>query len=127
MSLPIRISVIGVAFVVLCLDTRYAEAGMPAPLQLFLEPEFKGRIQALSFFLLLLFLAPFPVKALWNWLRNDFTSMPRLTYGKALAMVLVWSAMFMLVLTMISGARELMTPGAWQRAPGEHLYKVNDG
>ena len=27
----------------------------------------------------------------------------------------VWGSLFVLVLTMISGARELMTPGAWKK------------
>jgi hypothetical protein len=30
--------------------------------------------------------------------------------------VLLWGLLFVIVLTMISGARELMTPGAWQKS-----------
>lgn len=116
-----------VAPMVLLLMAGGAYAGMPAPLQFYLEPEFKGRIQALSFFVFLLMVLPISVKLLWNWLRRDFPSMPRLTYGRSLALVLLWGALFMLVLTMIAGARELMTPGAWHREPGNPLYEVNDG
>jgi hypothetical protein len=39
--------------------------------------------------------------------------MPRLTFLKSLGVVLLWGLLFIIVLTMISGARELMTPGAW--------------
>ena len=35
--------------------------------------------------------------------------------GKALGVVFLWGLLFVLVLTMISGARELMTPGAWEK------------
>lgn len=52
---------------------------------------------------------------LWNALRRDFARLPRLTYGKSVALVTLWSMLFLLVLTMISGARELMTPGAWEK------------
>ena len=45
----------------------------------------------------------------------DFTRLPRLSYSKALAMVVLWGLLFVVVLTMISGARELMTPGAWKK------------
>jgi hypothetical protein len=29
--------------------------------------------------------------------------------------VTLWGLLFLLILTMISGARELMTPGAWEK------------
>src|SRR5262249_34834561 len=41
--------------------------------------------------------------------------LPRLGYGKALGVVTLWGLLFVLILTMISGARELMTPGAWKK------------
>lgn len=52
---------------------------------------------------------------LWNYVARDFAGWPRLTYGKVLAGVVLWGLLFVLVLTMISGARELMTPGAWKK------------
>jgi len=48
-------------------------------------------------------------------LRKDWTFLPRLNYGRALVVVGLWGLLFVLVLTMISGARELMTPGAWEK------------
>jgi hypothetical protein len=50
---------------------------------------------------------------LWNWLQRDFPKLPRLTFFKACGVVLMWGLLSIIVLTMISGARELMTPGAW--------------
>jgi hypothetical protein len=46
-------------------------------------------------------------------IRRDFVRLPVLTFGRALALVTLLGFLFVLVLTMISGARELMTPGAW--------------
>src|SRR5581483_10699185 len=74
-----------------------------------------GRVQAISFFLLTLLVCTAVVRWLWNSLQKDFPSLPRLSYGKALAGILLWGLLFIVVLTMISGARELMTPGAWQK------------
>jgi hypothetical protein len=54
------------------------------------------------------------VKLLWNSLAKDFTKLPRLGYGRSLALVVLWGFLFLFVLTMIAGARELMTPEAWQ-------------
>ncbi len=89
-----------------------ARAGMPS---VTLSDVARMRVQTISFFLAVLLLSAWLVKGLWNSLRKDFTSLPRLTYGKALSVVVLWGLLFVLVLTMISGARELMTPGAWEK------------
>jgi hypothetical protein len=73
------------------------------------------RIEAISFFVLVFLLSAAAVRAIWNGLRADFPRLPRLSYGKALGVVSLWGLLFLLVLTMISGARELMTPGAWEK------------
>jgi hypothetical protein len=96
---------------------------MPAPLPTDVEhylvwrvnDSILGRVQAISFFIVVLLLCTAVVRWLWNYLQKDFPRLPRLSYGKALAGVLLWGLLFILVLTMISGARELMTPGAWQK------------
>jgi hypothetical protein len=98
-----------------------ARAGMPDPLPidplrtLRLHDSALGRLQAISFFLLAFLLSVTAVWLLWNYLRRDFSSLPRLSFGTALAGVFLWGLLFIIVLTMISGARELMTPGAWQK------------
>jgi hypothetical protein len=89
-----------------------ARAGMPT---VTLTDVASARLQTISFFLLLLALATFGVMGLWNLLRRDFPRLPRLTFWRSLAVVSLWGFLFVLVLTMISGARELMTPGAWER------------
>ena len=82
------------------------------------------RIEDLSFFLVLLLLSALGVKWLWNVAAKDFSRMPRLNYGRALAMTLLLGLFTVLVLSMISGARELLTPGAWRKQGA--TYRLND-
>lgn len=89
---------------------RPALAGMPS---IDLTDVAKLRVDAISFFVLLGFLSALGVKLIWNSFRKEFPNLPRLTYGKALGLTTLWGLLFLIVLTMISGARELMTPGAW--------------
>lgn len=120
LSLSIRGQFLGL--LILTLPTA-VHAGMPAPLPTDMDrylvwrvnDSLLGRVQAISFFLLVLLLCTAVVQALWNYSQRDFPNLPRLSYGKALAGVFLWGLLFLIVLTMISGARELMTPGAWQK------------
>lgn len=89
-----------------------AQAGMP---MIYVSELARLRVQTLSFFLVGLLLSAVAIRLLWNYLRGDFPVMPYLSYGKALGVVTLWGLLFILVLTMISGARELMTPGAWEK------------
>lgn len=81
------------------------------------------RLDAISFFLLVLFLSAGATQFVWNLLQRDFPQWPRLNYGRALCLVLIWGCLFVVVLTMISGARELMTPGAWERQGATYRVK----
>jgi hypothetical protein len=102
------------SFILLSLSllTPSARAGMPS-IQL---TDVAGmRLDAISFFLALFLASALAVKVIWNRLRRDFVKLPRLTYFKSIAIVSLWGLLFILILTMISGARELMTPGAWER------------
>lgn len=74
-----------------------------------------ARLDVLSFFIVGYFLLGFAVKGLWNSLTNTFPKMPRIDYKRALALLLASGLFFYVVLTMISGARELLTPGAWEK------------
>jgi hypothetical protein len=109
------------AFLLVPTLAAIARAGMPAPLPTNVEEVLvptdsaQSRWHAISFFLLGLGLSALAVQALWNYLRRDFPWLPRLSFGKALAAVVLWGLVFVIVLSMISGARELMTPGAWQK------------
>jgi hypothetical protein len=80
------------------------------------------RVETISFFLVVLLGSAAVVRWLWNTLAADFPRLPRLTYRRALAAVVLWGLLLAVVLTMIAGSRELLTPGAWQK----HglLYKV---
>jgi hypothetical protein len=91
-----------------------AEAGMPG-VEYTISEAAKLRLETLSFLLAGFFLAAGGVRWLWNSLTRDFPGLPLLSYGKALALVALWGLLFVLVLTMISGARELLTPGAWEQ------------
>jgi hypothetical protein len=73
------------------------------------------RLQVISFFLLVLLVATWVIQRIWNGLRRDFPRLPALSYKRALGVVTLWGLLFVLILTMISGARELMTPGAWKK------------
>jgi len=96
------------------LHTYPAYAGMPIPPRLTDVADL--RVEAISFFLLLLSLSGAAVQLLWNRvLRASFTTLPRLNYWRAMGLIALWGLLFIVVLTMISGARELMTPGAWEK------------
>ena len=96
-------------------------AGMPS---LRLTDVGEMRLQTISFFIVVFLVSSLVVQRLWNGLGRDFTTLPRLTYRRSLAMVGLWGLLFILVLTMISGARELMTPGAWEPKPNALTYQL---
>jgi hypothetical protein len=73
------------------------------------------RLSTISFFVALILVAAWCVRFLWNYLRRDFPALPRLDYKRSLALVLLLGLCFNIVLLMISGTRELMTPGAWEK------------
>jgi hypothetical protein len=106
-------------------------AGMPAPLPTEYEQVFRltdaghERLQAISFFVVGVLAAAGVVQFLWNSLRKDLARLPRLSYPKALCGVILWGLLSVVVLTMISGARELMTPGAWQKQG--FTYRLAEG
>ncbi|MBI1312378.1 hypothetical protein GC176_13895 [bacterium] len=92
--------------------SRSALAGMP---NVTLTDFARMRLDAISFFLLVLLLCAWGVKGLWNSFRTEFPKLPRISYRRALLLTTLWGLLFVIVLTMISGARELMTPGAWRK------------
>jgi hypothetical protein len=75
----------------------------------------RARLDALSFFLVAYLVISWVVKLMWNHLGKTFTALPTLDYRRALGLVFLTGLMFYVVLTMISGARELLTPGAWEK------------
>lgn len=110
-----------ITFIFLTVPIRQVCAGMP---QIMIEDAGKMRLESISFFALALFGFTFLVKLAWNFLQKDFPKVPKLSYGKAFSLVFLISCLFMLILTMISGARELLTPGAWKKEG--FTYKLQD-
>ena len=81
------------------------------------------RFEEISFFAVLLLVSALMVRFLWNVVAKNVPSLPRLPFKQAMALTLMLSLGVILVLTMISGARELLTPGAWRRQGS--AYKLN--
>ena len=98
---------------VLLVHSGMALAGMP---NITLSDTASMRLSGISFFLALLFLSALGFKYLWNYVRRDFGRMPYLSYARALAFVVLLGLLLNVVLLMIAGTRELMTPGAWEKS-----------
>jgi hypothetical protein len=105
----------------LCGGPSAASAGMGAPTLedvprlLTLSNMAKLRLDAISFFVACLLGIAWAIQLVWNSLVKDFPRLPRISYLRSLGLMGLWGLLFLLVLTMISGARELMTPGAWKK------------
>jgi hypothetical protein len=82
------------------------------------------RLEDISFFGFLLLLATLGIRFLWNFLAKDFSRLPRLSFLRSLSLTALLSLLMLLILVMISGARELLTPGAWYRQASH--YRPND-
>jgi len=102
-------------------STSAAHAGMAMPTFTDIA---RARLEVISFFLLAYLVLAFVYQRLWNSLAREHSRMPRLSYRGALAALVVCGLFLYVVLTMISGARELMTPGAWARSGV--LYEIRD-
>lgn len=100
---------------------KLALAGMPS---VSLNDIATMRLEGISFFLGILLLVAYIIKRLWNFFRKDFPNLPELNFKKSLGLVLLWGLAFHLVLSMITGTREIMTPKAWVRQG--LIYKVKD-
>lgn len=96
----------------LLVATSSAWAGMSSPQ---LSDVAKARLDVISFFIFVYLLCVVIFRWLWNLLAKDFPWMPRLTFVRSIALLVVVGLFLYFILTMISGARELMTPGAWAK------------
>ncbi len=114
---------IRIAIVCLFLGTAEVRAGMPSVTLADLKTAARTgltdlgrqRLEVISFFLLVLIGCAWLVQRTWNSMRKEFPILPRLSLSRAVGVIVLWGLLFVLVLTMISGARELMTPGAWEK------------
>jgi hypothetical protein len=116
-----RYQSIPIAAILIAGVPNIAVAGMPS---VTLSDVARLRFSTISFFLIAFLASSWVVRWLWNSARKDFLRLPYLSYRRALTLVSLWGLLFLLVLTMISGARELMTPGAWKK--DGLTYKLKD-
>ncbi len=98
-------------------------AGMPT-VTLTLSDIFRMRLQTVSFFFLIILISAWVIRIFWNSLQKEFPRLLPLSYKAALLGTILWGLLFLFVLTMISGARELMTPGAWKQVG--RTYQLRD-
>ena len=101
--------------------TNLCHAGMPS---FALRDIYRLRFQELSFFIILLFFCAFLFQLMWNYAAKGFNFLPRLNYWRSLILATVFGLLMLLVLTMISGIREVLTPGAWRKQGS--TYRLND-
>jgi Kef-type K+ transport system membrane component KefB len=106
---------------IILLPLHQASAGMPS---VTMEEVSEMRLESISFFAFALLGFTWLIKLAWNFLRKDFPKLPQISYLRALTLVFLIGCLFMLILTMISGARELLTPGAWKKQG--FTYKLNE-
>ncbi len=82
------------------------------------------RLEEVSFFVFLLLLCALVFKVLWNHAVKGFAGLPRIKFLQALSVCLILGAATLLILTMISGIREVLTPDAWRKQGTS--YRLND-
>jgi hypothetical protein len=109
-----------VAAALITLFAASAQAGMTV---YGLNDFYETRLQDISMFLVVLLLCSAGVMGLWNVLARDFKSLPRLKYRHAAALSVIFGLAMLLILTMISGIREVLTPEAWRKQGT--AYKLN--
>lgn len=106
-----RLWICSKGLLVLLGTTGVASAGMAAPTLedipriLTLSNMAKLRLDAVSFFVACLLGAAWAIQRLWNSVAKDFPGLPRISYLRSLGVMGLWGLLFLLVLTMISGAR----------------------
>ena len=120
--IPMKPRSIRLIFCTWLLAVSQASAGMTV---ITLTDMARMRFDALSFFIAVYLLLSWVVKLLWNHFAKTFPALPRLNYRRALSLVLVSGLLFYVVLTMISGARELLTPGAWEKQGAGYRLREN--
>ena len=105
------------------LPTRLTAESLPHVEQL--DPYVSLRLQSISFFLFVFVICVVCVRWLWNTAVGKESSQPSISYAQACALTATWGLGSIVVLTMISGARELMTPGAWQQEGWTYRLRVH--
>jgi hypothetical protein len=89
-----------------------------------LSDVYRLRFQDISFFIFLIIVCAVAFKLLWNSVVKGWPSFPQINFKRSLSLVLMLGFAMLLVLTMISGIRELLTPEAWRHQGTS--YRLND-
>jgi hypothetical protein len=85
---------------------------------------YRLRLEDISFFVALLLVCTVLFRLLWNHAVKGFNFLPRLKFGQSFCLVLLLGFFMLLILAMISGIREVLTPEAWRRQGSS--YRLND-
>ncbi len=85
---------------------------------------YRLRLEEISFFIALFITCSFLFKLLWNYAVNGFKFIPRINFRQALCLSMLFGFLMLLILTMISGIREILTPEAWRHQGTS--YRLND-
>jgi len=109
------------ALVLFALAASPAHAGMTV---YGLNDVYKLRLEEISFFILLFLLCSVALKFLWNYAVKGFDFLPKIGFRQAMCLALIFGTGTLLILTMISGIREVLTPGAWRKQGS--AYRLND-
>jgi len=125
MILPIRMARIykfSAAFILIAFCfINSASAGMTV---YGLKDIYKMRLEEISFFLFLLLVCTVVFRFLWNHAVKGFEFLPKIKFVQALCLALLFGLLMLLILAMISGIREVLTPEAWRRQGSS--YRLND-
>jgi hypothetical protein len=97
-----------------------AEAGMTV---YGLRDIYRVRFEEMSFFIVLFAACAVFLKFLWNHAVKGFPAIPRLKLRHSFSLALLFGVATLLILTMISGIREVLTPEAWRRQGSS--YRLN--
>jgi hypothetical protein len=82
------------------------------------------RLEQISFFVVLLLVCTVLFRFLWNHGFQGLGGLPRIGFRQSFCLAMVLGLGMLVILTMISGIREVLTPGAWLRQ-GSH-YRLTD-
>jgi hypothetical protein len=84
---------------------------------------YRLRFEEMSFFIVLFLACAVFLKLLWNHAVKGFPAIPRLKLRHSFSLALLLALAMLLILTMISGIREVLTPEAWRRQGSS--YRLN--
>lgn len=88
-----------------------------------LRDVYRLRFEELSFFIVLFLACAVFLKLLWNHAIKGFPTIPRLKFRHSFSLALLLALAMLLILTMISGIREVLTAEAWRRQGSS--YRLN--